>query len=67
MGRHQQEDDCALGHLESYGAIDELMEPFESVHNPMAYKPKEEIIANISETADIVNVIRPLFNFKASE
>lgn len=144
-----------LGHLGSYGAIDELMEPFESVHNyigedniirkgaisarkgqkciiplnmrdgslicigkgnedwnfsaphgagrimsrsrafnelsmddfrasmsgiysetvtedtidesPMAYKPKEEIIANISETADIVNVIRPLFNFKASE
>lgn len=34
---------------------------------PMAYKPKEEIIANISDTVKIVNTIFPIFNFKAAE
>jgi RNA-splicing ligase RtcB len=34
---------------------------------PFAYKPMEEIIANIGETADIVNIIKPLYNFKAVE
>ena len=34
---------------------------------PFAYKPIEEIVANISDTAEIVRVIRPLYNFKAAE
>ena len=34
---------------------------------PFAYKPMEEIVANIGETADIVKTITPLFNFKAAE
>jgi len=34
---------------------------------PFAYKPIEEIIANISDTADIVKTIKPLYNFKAAE
>jgi len=34
---------------------------------PFAYKPMEEIIANIGDTADIVKTIRPLYNFKAAE
>ena len=34
---------------------------------PMAYKPMEEIIANISDTAKIEQIIRPIYNFKASE
>jgi len=34
---------------------------------PFAYKPMDEIIANIGDTADIVKTIRPLFNFKAAE
>ena len=33
----------------------------------MVYKPKEEIMANITDTVDVVNVIRPVFNFKAAE
>lgn len=32
---------------------------------PMVYKPKDEIIANISETVDIINIIKPVYNFKA--
>lgn len=35
--------------------------------SPMAYKPMQEIIDNIHETVDIVNVIKPVYNFKASE
>ena len=34
---------------------------------PMAYKPMESIVNNISETVEIINVIRPIYNFKASE
>ncbi|WP_028987554.1 RNA-splicing ligase RtcB [Thermicanus aegyptius] len=33
--------------------------------SPFAYKPMEEIIANTKDTLDIVDVIRPLYNFKA--
>jgi len=34
---------------------------------PFAYKPMDEIIANIGDTADIVKAIKPLYNFKAAE
>ena len=34
---------------------------------PFAYKPMEEIVANISDTADIIRTIKPLYNFKAAE
>lgn len=32
---------------------------------PMAYKGMEDIINNIEDTADIINVIKPVYNFKA--
>ena len=34
---------------------------------PMAYKPMEEIAQNIVPTAEIVSVIKPIYNFKAGE
>ena len=34
---------------------------------PFAYKPMEEIIRNITDTADIIKTIKPLYNFKAAE
>jgi len=34
---------------------------------PFAYKPMDEIISNIGDTADIEKTIRPLYNFKAAE
>jgi len=34
---------------------------------PSAYKPMEEIISNIQDTVEINSVIKPLYNFKASE
>ena len=42
----------------SNGTIDE---------SPMAYKPFDEIMRNIEPTADIIERIRPIYNFKASE
>ena len=33
--------------------------------SPMAYKPIDEIMANIEPTAEIVSHIRPIYNFKA--
>lgn len=42
----------------STGTIDE---------SPMAYKPFDEIMRNIEPTADIIERIRPIYNFKASE
>ena len=35
--------------------------------SPMAYKPMDEIIENIQDTADIVKIIKPIYNFKAAE
>lgn len=34
---------------------------------PSAYKPMEEIIANIQDTVEISRIIKPVYNFKASE
>lgn len=35
--------------------------------SPFAYKPMDEIIANIGDTVEVVNILRPLYNFKAAE
>ena len=35
--------------------------------SPMAYKPMEEIIEYIKDTVDVVKIIKPIYNFKASE
>lgn len=34
---------------------------------PFAYKPMEEIIANIQDTVEISKIIRPIYNFKACD
>lgn len=35
--------------------------------SPMAYKPMTSIIDNVKDTVDIVKIIKPVYNFKASE
>ena len=35
--------------------------------SPMAYKPMDEIIKNISDTVEIERIIKPIYNFKAGE
>ena len=34
---------------------------------PMVYKPMEEILKNISETVKVDKILKPIYNFKASE
>lgn len=34
---------------------------------PMAYKSMEDIVDNIGDTADIIDVIKPIYNFKAGD
>ena len=34
--------------------------------SPFAYKGMEDIVENISPTADIVSIVRPVYNFKAN-
>ena len=34
---------------------------------PFAYKPIDEIINNITDTVDVIKVIKPIYNFKASK
>lgn len=34
---------------------------------PMAYKPIEEIVDNIKDTVDIIEIIKPIYNFKSKE
>ena len=41
----------------SRGTIDE---------SPMVYKPMQEIIDNIQDTVEILGIIKPIYNFKAS-
>jgi hypothetical protein len=36
-----------------------------SYEAPGAYKPKEVILANIAETVEIIEFIKPVYNFKA--
>ncbi len=35
--------------------------------SPMAYKTMDEIIGNIKDTVEIVDIIKPIYNFKANE
>ena len=34
---------------------------------PMAYKDMRDIVNNITDTADIIKVIKPIYNYKAGE
>ncbi len=69
MSRSQAKNDLTMGDFKksmegiyttsvSYDTLDEA---------PMAYKPMQEIIDNIGDTIEILKIIKPIYNFKASE
>lgn len=35
--------------------------------SPMVYKPMDEIVENIKDTVDVYKIIKPVYNFKASD
>jgi tRNA-splicing ligase RtcB (3'-phosphate/5'-hydroxy nucleic acid ligase) len=53
------EETIKIGHFMicvNQGTLDE---------SPMAYKPMDEIISNIGDTVEIVDIVKPVYNFKA--
>ncbi len=59
-------------------SVEEFMKSMEGIYTttvnastldecPMAYKSMDDIVNNISPTAEIVKIIKPLYNFKAGE
>ena len=34
---------------------------------PMAYKSVDDILATLKETVDVVDILKPIYNFKAAE
>ncbi|MBD5244329.1 MAG: RtcB family protein [Barnesiella sp.] len=48
------------------GIYSESVNEFTRDESPMVYKPASEIMANIAHTVTINTIIRPIFNFKAS-
>lgn len=53
--------DCMNGIFTTSVGIDTLDEA------PMVYKPMDEIVENIRDTVEIEKIIKPVYNFKASE
>ncbi len=47
--------------------LSEFDDPIIFDESPMAYKSMDEIIENIAPTAEIIEHIRPVYNFKAAE
>lgn len=35
--------------------------------SPMVYKPIEEILENINESVEVIDILKPIYNFKASD
>ena len=58
--------------------LDEFVETMKGIYStsvgqstidesPMAYKPMQSIIDNVGDTVDIEQIVKPVYNFKASE
>lgn len=69
MSRKQAFNDISLDDFVSSmtGIYSETVSEETKDESPMVYKPKDEIIINIEDTVEIINTIKPVFNFKAAE
>ena len=68
MSRTQAYDNIKMEDFEASmtGIYSESVNEYTRDESPMVYKPASEIIANIGPTVDIDTIIKPIFNFKAS-
>lgn len=68
MSRTQAYDNINMEDFEASmaGIYSESVNEYTRDESPMVYKPASEIISNIGPTVDIDTIIRPIFNFKAS-
>lgn len=69
LSRTQAYETVSMADFEAsmQGIYSETVNDFTRDESPMVYKPAEEIIANTRDTVSIDNIIRPIFNFKASK
>lgn len=69
MSRHKARETVSLDEFkESMDGIFTTSVSAETVDEaPMVYKPMDEIVANIKDTVNILEIIKPVYNFKASE
>jgi len=69
MSRHQARRELSMDQFsrEMEGIYTTCVLPGTLDESPMAYKSLEEIVSHIGPTADIVERIRPVYNFKAGE
>ena len=69
MSRSKAKESVSLDEFEKSmeGIYTTSVNPSTIDESPMVYKPMEEIVENIKDTVDIIKVIKPIYNFKASE
>lgn len=69
MSRSKAKENITLAEFEKSmeGIYTTSVNPSTIDESPMAYKPMEEILENIGDTVEIVKIIKPVYNFKASE
>lgn len=69
MSRHKAREVVSMDEFRE--AMDGIFTTSVSVETideaPMVYKPMDEIVENIKDTVDILEIIKPVYNFKASE
>jgi RNA-splicing ligase RtcB len=69
MSRHKAREVVSLDAFkESMDGIFTTSVSSETVDEaPMVYKPMDEIVDNIRDTVDVLEIIKTVYNFKASE
>lgn len=69
MSRSQAKDNVTLEEYEKsmQGIYTTSVSKATIDESPMAYKPINEIVENIKPTVDIEKIIKPIYNYKASE
>lgn len=69
MSRSKAKENIALEEFQKsmQGIYTTSVNQFTIDESPMAYKPIAEIVANIQDTVEILKIIKPVYNFKASE
>ncbi|NLY76740.1 MAG: RtcB family protein [Tissierellia bacterium] len=69
MSRRQAKKNISLEEFEKAmeGIYSTTVNKYTLDESPYAYKPMDEIINNIKDTVDLVHIIKPIYNFKASK
>lgn len=69
MSRSKAKQEVSLEEFEEsmQGIYTTSVSPATIDESPMVYKPIDEIVSNVADTVDISKIIKPIYNFKASD